>query len=172
MKKILETTRLILHEFTLNDAEFILQLLNSPCWLQYIGDRQVHHVTDAEAYLSDNIIKSYDEHGFGFWRVSLKADGTVIGTCGLAKRDYLDAPDIGYALLPEYERKGYAFEAAAAVQQYAKTVLGLKRLLATVVPDNERSIKLLTKLGLSFEKEIILPNAVKSQVFGMVADEF
>jgi ribosomal-protein-alanine N-acetyltransferase len=168
MKKILETERLVLHEFTVEDAGFMLSLVNSPGWLQYIGDRQVHTTADAEAYLLNGAIKSYHEHGFGFWRVSLKACGNVIGTCGLARREYLDAPDIGYALLPEYESRGYAFEAAFAVQQYAGKVLGVERLLATVVPNNERSISLLKKLGLNFEQVITLPGVEALQMWSLL----
>src|SRR5205823_3192935 len=103
MKMLLETERLSITEFTTDDAGFILQLVNSPSWLQFIGDRQVYTLADAELYLVNGPISSYQQLGFGLWKVELKDGGKPIGMCGFLKRTFLDDADIGYALLPEFE---------------------------------------------------------------------
>jgi len=150
MNKIpqIQTERVIIKELDLSYADFIFQLLNSPGWLQYIGDRNIHSLEDAGNYLLNGPLKSYKDHGFGLCLVQLREDGIPIGIAGLLKRDYLDCPDLGYAFLPEYEGKGYAFESANAIIQQSKEYLGLERIQAIVLPENERSIHLLEKLGM------------------------
>lgn len=96
-KTIFETERLILREFSTSDTAFILVLLNTPSWQKFIGDKNVHSIDDAERYLIDGPLKSYRENGFGLWLVLLKESNTPVGMCGLIKRDYLDAIDIGFA---------------------------------------------------------------------------
>ncbi len=152
MAVILETERLILRHFEVRDAPFILALVNDPAWLKYIGDRHVHSIEQAEAYILNGAIKSYKDHGFGFYIVLLKESNIPIGTCGLAKRPFLDTTDFGFAFLPEYTGKGLAFEMASANLAYAIEVLDMTALIAITLPDNERSIRLLEKLGFKFEK--------------------
>ncbi len=151
---ITETERLIICKLELDDAAFIVELLNDPGWIRYIGDRGVKTIDDAGAYLSNGPIKSYGLNGFGLFLVKLKEEGTPIGMCGLIKRPGLDDIDIGYAFLPEARGKGYAYESAAAVLEYGKNVIGLKRIVAITTPDNKDSIRLLEKLGMQFEKMI------------------
>ena len=157
MKKILETDRLILREFVLDDAEFIVRLVNSPGWLEFIGDRNIHSLPHAQEYLLNGPIKNYSLHGFGLYMVALKEGGTPIGMCGLLKRDYLDAADLGFAFLPQYEKQGYATEAAEGAITFSKKSLGLTNLLAIVMPGNIRSIHLLERIGMHFEKMIHQP---------------
>lgn len=152
MSVILETERLILRRFVVEDAPFMLALLNDPAWLKYIGDRDVHTLEAAEQYLLKGAIESYITNGFGFYIVMLKDSHTPIGTCGLAKRDFLNTPDFGFAFLPEYTGKGLAYEVASANLVYAKEILGLTELVAITLPKNDRSIRLLEKLGFSFDK--------------------
>ncbi len=152
MKTILETERLILRNFDVADAPFMLELVNHPTWLKYIGDRKVYTLEDAERYLLQGSIASYQENGFGFYLVLLKDHLTPIGTCGMAKRPFLEAPDFGFAFLPEYTGLGYAYEVASANLAYAKNKLQISELLAITVPENQRSIHLLEKLGFRFEK--------------------
>ena len=152
IKKILETERLVLRELTTNDAEFILKLLNTPTWLEFIGDKKVHTIEDAENYLETGPIDSYRKNGFGLWLILLKEDSTPIGICGLINRESLDDIDIGFALLPEYEKLGYGFEIAYATMNYAKNVLGINKIVAITDPKNIASIKLLDKIGFQFEK--------------------
>lgn len=147
----------MLREFTEDDAEFICKLLNSEGWLKYIGTRNINTSSDAEKYISEKLMPGYEKNGFGFYMAELK-DNTPIGMCGLIKREALEDIDIGFALLPEYEGKGYAYEAASATMDYAKNVLGLKKIAGITVPYNKPSIRLLEKIGLSFDKMINMPD--------------
>ena len=140
------------------DAPFILTLLNEPSFLRFIGDKKVRTVEDAEQYIQTGPAASYERHGFGLCLVELKDAHTPIGICGLLKRDELPDPDIGFAFLPDFWNKGYAFESAAAVLKDARERLNLDRILAITNQDNESSIKLLQKLGLHVERVIKMSN--------------
>ena len=156
--RVLETARLFIERFDASDAEFILCLLNEAAFLQYIGDRGVRTVEDATAYLERGPIASYERHGFGLWRVSLKGGGPI-GMCGLLKRDTLPDVDIGYAFLAASWGNGYAREAVDAVVQHARERLGLARLLAIVSPGNDRSVRLLDRAGFEAAGTTRLPPA-------------
>lgn len=157
MKIILETQRLLLVEFSNDDAAFIIELLNSEGWLKYIGERNVKTTDDAVSYLQNGAIKSYADNGFGFWKVILKEDHTPIGMCGFIKRAHLENVDIGFAFLPIYEGKGYAYEAAKPALEQGLN-FGFKSISAITTPDNLRSIALIEKLGLKFEKRFFMPD--------------
>lgn len=161
---IIETERIKLRELSPDDAPFMLKLLNDRDFLRYIGDRKVRSLEDARNYIKGPI-ESYVRNGFGLWLVEDKA-GTPLGICGLIKRDTLPGVDIGYAFLPEFRSQGYAIEAARATLDFARDTLKMDRILAIVTPDNERSIHLLSKLGLKFERMIVMPNdAVELKLF-------
>ena len=149
---VLETERLSLRKLTIEDAQFILTLLNEPSFIRYIGDKQVRNVEDAEAYILNGPVASYERNGFGLYLVELRESYTPVGMCGFLKREELPDPDIGFAFLPEFWRKGFAFEAAAALLQNARARLKLQRILAITSLDNEASIKLLERLGFRFER--------------------
>jgi RimJ/RimL family protein N-acetyltransferase len=153
---ILETERLMLRQFSTDDAEFILELLNEPSFIQNIGDRNVRTLDDACAYITNGPVASYATNGFGLYAVVSKETQEIIGMCGLIKRDALENVDIGYAFLPRFWSRGYALEAARAVKAYARDAIGLKRLVAITDPANEGSIRVLEKLGLRFEKMVRL----------------
>jgi len=153
---ILETSRLVLRQLSLDDAEFILALLNEPSFIRYIGDKGLRGLDDARRYLVDGPINSYEQNGFGLYLAELKENGAPIGISGLVKRDTLSDPDIGFAFLPQYWSRGYAVESAAAVMDYARDVLALERVLAITSPDNEASARLLGKIGLQFQRLISL----------------
>jgi ribosomal-protein-alanine N-acetyltransferase len=155
MTTILTTARLELRKFELTDASFILELLNTPAWLQFIGDRNVKNEQDAVAYLENRLIKGY-ENGFGFYVMMLQDSKVPIGIVGFVKRAELPHVDIGYALLPAYEGKGYAYEAAQATLEYGKKALGFTTVLAIITPNNVRSIKLIEQLGLQYQQTIVL----------------
>ena len=148
----LQTERLIIRRLTDADAPFILTLLNEPSFLQYIGDKKVRNLDDARQYIRTGPAASYERHGFGLCLVQLKDTLTPIGMCGLLKRDELPDPDVGFAFVPDFWNKGFAFEAASAVLRDGRERLRLTRILAIVNPDNDASIKLLQKLGLKFER--------------------
>src|SRR5437016_4811965 len=151
---ILETDRLQLRLLSLDDAEFILRLLNEPSFIQNIGDRGVRTIDDARAYILNGPIASYEKFGFGLWMVETRSEGAPIGICGLLNRDVLADVDIGYALLPEFWSKGYALESASAVMAYASEKLGLKRVVAVTNSDNKSSIRLLEKMGFKYERMV------------------
>lgn len=159
----LETERLFLRRFTVDDAQFILTLLNEPSFIRYIGDKKVRNVEDARQYILNGPVASYERHDFGLGLVELKESHTPIGMCGLIKRDELSDPDIGFAFLPSFWNKGFAFEAATAVLQDARERLQLERILAITSLDNDASIELLERLGFRFEKVINL-SADREQV--------
>ncbi|MDQ6808447.1 MAG: GNAT family N-acetyltransferase [Verrucomicrobiota bacterium] len=153
----LETDRLRLRHLTIDDAAFILELLNEPAFIRYVADRNIRTVKDAAAYIREKIISSYQLHGFGFYLVATKADGASLGICGFIKRETLNDVDIGFAFLEHAWGQGYAFEAATAVMAYGTGELGLPRVVAVTSPQNRASIALLQKLGLKFTKMIQLP---------------
>ena len=148
----LETERLALRRLTADDAPFLLELLNDPAFLRFIGDRGVRTLDDARAYVERGPAASYTQHGFGLYRVARRDDDTPVGICGLLKRDALEHADLGYAFLPAHRGLGYALESAAAVVAHARRDLGLGRLLAITSPDNDASIRVLEKLGFRFER--------------------
>jgi RimJ/RimL family protein N-acetyltransferase len=149
---VIQTERLLLRPFTLDDAPFVLTLLNEPSFLHFIGDKNVRNLEDARQYILTGPIASYQQNNFGLLLVELRNAPTPIGMCGLLKREDLPDPDIGFAFLPDYWGRGFAFEAAAAVMKDARKRLKLNQILAIVNPDNDASIKLLEWLGLRFNR--------------------
>lgn len=155
---IISTSRLELREICEDDAPFILELLNTPSWLKFIGDRNLHSIEDAKKYIINRLIPSYRIFGFGFYLTKLTENNTSIGICGIVKRDFLEHIDIGFAFLPQYEGKGYGYESASAVMEYAQKTLEITTIAGITNSNNKSSIALLEKLGLKFQKMILLPN--------------
>lgn len=155
--KILETERTILREVVETDAGFVLDLLNQPSFIEYIGDRNVRTVEQARDYIESRFAASYRKFGFGMWAVELKETSQPMGICGFVKRDVLADADIGFAFLPQFEGKGYAFESAGAALLHGRENLKLPRVLAITTLHNASSQKLLEKIGLRFERLIVLP---------------
>lgn len=156
---ITETKRLQLEKATPADSSFFFELMNSPNCIRYIGDRGISSEKFAADYIENKLIKSYDENGYGLYKMSLKENCAPIGICGFVKRDYLDHADLGFAVLPEFEGKGYAVEAAKAVMEYGTKILELEPILAITSTDNLRSQKLLRKIGLKETGFITAPNS-------------
>jgi [ribosomal protein S5]-alanine N-acetyltransferase len=148
----IETARLILREFTHADAPYMLRQLNEPSFIENIADRGVRTLAQAERYLENGPLASYQLNGFGFWAVVEKSSGEIIGMCGLVKRPSLDYVDLGYAFLPGYTGQGYAFEAGQACTLAAQRDFALPRLLAIVNPGNMASRRLLEKLAFAFAR--------------------
>ena len=155
---VCETPRLRLRYLAPRDATFILELLNEPEFIRNIGDREVRTLEDARRYIQSGTVTGYGKIGFGLYLAELQENLTPIGVCGLLKRDYLDDVDVGFALHERFRNKGYAFEAARAVMDYGRNVLGLGRIVALAAPDNHASIRLLRRLGLQFERNIRVPD--------------
>ena len=154
--KILETERLRLRTLDQNDAVFYLALVNTPGFIEFIGDRGIRSVEAAAQAIADGPMAMQAKLGHSIYLVEDKETGEPLGMSGLIKRDTLDNADIGYAFLPEHFGKGYAFEAAQAVLEHARRDVGLTRLLAITSPGNVASIGLLEKLGLRLQKVVHL----------------
>jgi len=173
MEIVIETERLILRKFILDDAAFMLEMLNTPTWLRFIGDRNVRTLEEAEQYLLNGNIRSYQEYGFGFYVVVIKESQECIGICGMVKREGLEDVDIGFAFFQQFMGKGYGYEAASATLKYAFKNLKIKRIVAIVDPENEVSIALIKKIVLQFEKMVSLsPNAIDLMLFGILNRQF
>ena len=146
--RIIETERLLLKPCSEEDAEFIFRLFNTPNWIKYIGDRNIRTVESAEKYIVEKMKPQLGRLGFSNYTVIRKKDRAKIGTCGLYDREGLEGIDIGFAFLPEYEKQGYAFEAADALKKAGFKNFGLTSIRAITTKDNFSSQRLLEKLGL------------------------
>lgn len=150
----ISTERLILRPTTIADATFVRALMNSPGWLENIGDRGINSDEDARNYILEKMQSQFDELGFSANTIFRKEDNAKIGTCGLHQKDGIDGYHIGFAFLPEFQHKGYGFESANALLQFAKESLQQPKLSAIVLETNPNSRALLEKLGFTFSKQI------------------
>lgn len=165
---IADTARLSIRRITLDDAAFLLQLLNEPSWIANIGDRGVRTLDDAAQYIEARILHSYRTAGFGMYLLVAKPQQQAIGVCGFFKREALPDVDIGFALLPAFCGAGYALEAATAVMRYGQQTLGFSAVLGITNQDNHRSGLLLEKLGFRYQRLVQLPpdnNTLKLYAF-------
>ena len=165
MMHILDTERLRLRTLSLDDAPFYLEVVNTPGFIKFIGDRGIRTVDAAREAIAGGPVAMQASLGHSLYLVERKEDGAPIGMCGLIKRETLDHVDIGYAFLPEFGGKGYATEAAAGVLAYAPSV-GIRRLLAITSPGNDASDAVLRRIGMRFEKLVYLtPEDSGTQLF-------
>lgn len=162
--KTFETERLLIRPVEEEDADFVLELLNTPKFLQLIGDREVRTKRQAEEYIRKKMLPQLYRLGFGNYAVIRKIDGVLLGTCGLHDREGLEGVDIGFAFLPQHERQGFAYESAARLKQAALEDFGIKQILGVTSKENLASQKLLEKLGLKFERIINLPNMEEEEI--------
>lgn len=153
-----ETERLLLRPTSIEDACFIFELLNTPKWIQHIGDRNIHSIKDAECYIQEKIIPNFKKNGAGNYTIIRKSDSAKIGSCGLYDREGVDGIDLGYAFLPKYEKQGYAFEAAQKIKDIAIAVFNIKTISAITSQENLGSQKLLDKLDFQYTELIKIPN--------------
>lgn len=144
------TSRLLVSPLNAGDSAFVQNLLNTDGWLQFIGNRNIHSIEDALAYIN----KINSTAGIHYWVVQLKITGEKIGLVTLIQRSYLPYHDIGFAFLPAFSGKGYATESAAGLMQIAFTSFKLPAVMAVTMPQNMQSVKLLEKLGMRFEKQL------------------
>ena len=154
--EVANTERLLLRWLDAGDPAFILELVNEPSWIRYIGDKGVKTIQDAQRYIENGPVEMYQRLGFGLYVVELKENRAPIGICGLIKREALVDVDLGFAFLPRFWGNGYAFESASAVMSYGRRSLGLSRIVAILSQDNHRSAKLLEKLGFRFDSMVSL----------------
>ena len=159
MKDSFNTQRLYIRPITTNDAPFILELMNTPKWIQFIGDRNVRTVEDAEAYITEKALPQITVHGYGNNVIIRKSDNVKLGTCGVYHRESIEIPDIGFAFLPTNEGKGYAFEATSKLVEIMKDNYGLTELSAYTLEENLSSRKLLERLGFELKGIGTLPTS-------------
>ncbi|MCC9167887.1 GNAT family N-acetyltransferase [Pontibacter harenae] len=150
MQNSFKTNRLLLNPIDLSDADFIVELVNLPDWIKYIGQRHIDSTDAAKDY----IVRMIDSANLKYWVVKLQEGQTAIGIITLIKREYLEHHDLGFAFLPEYRKRGYAYEAAAVILCEMKKDPSHTHVLATTKTDNRNSIRLLESLGLQHEKEV------------------
>jgi len=162
---VLETERLILREAVAADAAFMLDLLNSPGFLENIGDRGVRDEAQARTFIEERLRGSYRDHGFGMWLTIQKSDATPVGLAGLVRREGLEVPDVGYAFIQRVWGRGYAQESAAAVLAHARGPLGIPKLAAITSPENFASMAVLRKIGFSFQGMIELPGIERESTY-------
>ena len=165
MVVVLETERLSLREVVADDAPFMLELLNSPGFLENIGDRGVRDEDQARAYIEERVLGSYRDHGFGMWLAVQRSDAASVGLAGLVRREGLDMPDVGYAFVQQVWGKGYAQEAAAAVLAHAQGPMGIPKLAAITTPENFASMAVLRKIGFTFQGMIELPGIERESTY-------
>jgi len=152
---VINTERLVLTPMAIKDASFVNRLVNTKEWIENIGQRNIHSDEDARNYIQDKMIDHYSQHGYGNFLMTRKSDNSKIGCISLYNRDDVDGVDIGFAMLPEYMNKGYAFEGASAIKVLARDDLNLSGITAFTTKENTVSQKLIEKLGLEFKKTII-----------------
>jgi len=154
----METERLFLKPITIADADLILPMYNSPHFIEFIGDKNVKNFEDAENYISEKFLPQLEKSGYGNYVIVTKSDQQKIGAVGIFNRDGLEVQDIGFSFLPEFEGKGYGFEAASKLMETGFTKFGIQKISAITTEDNISSQKLIVKLGLKYLKMVQLPD--------------
>lgn len=155
--KSFQTERLLVRVVELEDAPFILELMNTPEWIRFIGDRNVKTVDEAKDYIKEKAFSQLDKLGYTNNVVIRKNDSMKLGTCGIYHREGNDIPDIGFAFLPDYHGMGYAFESVNKLMYQAFEYYGLSELSAYTLENNLASRKLLERLGFDFKGLGTLP---------------
>jgi len=167
IQSALTSKRLLLTKLSLNDADFIFKLVNSPGWLRFIGDRNVRTQEDARLF----VLKVLSSPNVNYWIVRLVDQQTPIGLVSFIKRDYLDFYDVGFAFLPANSKQGYAYEAAVTLMKHISKEYTYPQILATTVKENSNSITLLKKLGFRFDRQIAAENE-ELLVYSISVDQF
>ncbi|MBI1769484.1 MAG: GNAT family N-acetyltransferase [Bacteroidetes bacterium] len=154
MQNSLSSKRLSLTKLSLGDIDFIYELVNTPEWIRFIGDRNVKTKEDAR----DLVQTIMNNPNVNYWVVRLHEQLIPIGIVSLVKRDYLDFFDLGFAFLPNHTKQGFAYEATSTFLQYLVNENYSPKILATTIKENVNSIGLLKKLGFQFEKRVEIEN--------------
>ena len=158
MYKEFETERLLIRPTLEKDADLIYQLMNTPKFIKYVGNRNINSIKDAVKYIRNKMLPQLRSDGYSNYSLIIKNNGEKIGTCGLYNRDGIDGVDIGFGLLPQYERFGYAHESSLRLMKAAFEEFKIEEIKAITSKDNISSQRLLEKLGLEIEGTTKLPN--------------
>lgn len=152
MNVLIETERLILREFTIDDAQAVYEFGANPEVHKYTGDELLTSLKRAKEIIETVVLKDYKNYGYGRWAVIFKPDNKLIGFAGLKYLPEIDETDIGFRFLPQYWGKGIATEASIEILKYAFENLGIDRIIGIAMPENAASCRVLEKVGLSLYK--------------------
>lgn len=154
-KIVIETKRLLLRHFTLEDADNLAIIYADSETMKFLRRTRSYQETLDNL---DLIFKCYKKYGFGLWAVMHKNDSKLIGRCGLIAQNIegIREVEIAYMISKDYWRQGIGTEAACGIRDYGFGVIGCQRLISLIDPDNIASQKVALKAGLSYEKDIIL----------------
>jgi len=155
MKIVLETARLYLREFTLADAQLLVDLNSNPEVVKYLHE-QATTLAVAQHVLEQIILPQYALYNHGRWAVHLKDTNTFIGWCGLKYVKERDEIDLGYRFFQNHWGKGYATEAAKATVAYGFDTMKMERIMAMAHIENTASQNVILKCGFQFQKEDIV----------------
>ena len=150
--------RLLIRPTFEQDAKLIFQLMNTPKFIKYIGDRKISSINDAKNYIKVKMLAQLYLMGYSSYTLINKSNGDKIGICGLYNRAGVDGIDIGFGILPHFERLGYAYESSSRLIKGAFEELELEEIKAIANQDNIPSQKLIKKLGFEFTGKTVLPN--------------
>lgn len=149
---ILETERLLLRESVEDDAQDFFDLTNDPEVMKYTGDVVFKSVEETR-----NLIRNYEDYqknSYGRWTTILKATNEIIGWCGLKYIKEIDETDLGFRFKKKYWNKGYATEASRACLELGFNIHKLSQIVGQVYKDHAASQRVLTKVGMTFWKEL------------------
>ena len=158
MLKSFETPRLLLKPTSTEDARLLIELYNSPKWLEHIGDRNIKTEMQAAQYITEKMLPQQEKLGFGNYTIIKKLTGEKMGVCGLYDRKGLDGVDLGYAILPQFEKQGFVTESAARIVQAGFEDFNLDKIQAITNLVNTASQSILEKIGFTYLKNIFLPD--------------
>ncbi len=154
---LIETERLRLRAVTVDDSQLMLSVWNDPEFIRHVADRGIKSEEAARDAIRDGAAKLFEDYGYGPYCMQIRESGEMIGICGLFKRENLEYPDLGFAVLPDFRARGYLFEAARAVIEYARDSLGVTTLTAITSPNNTPSRNAIEKLGMTLKGDITMP---------------
>lgn len=163
--QVIETERLILQPMNIDDSDLILELYNAPNFIKFIGDRNIKTLQNAENYIAAKFLPQIEKLGYGNYLIKRKSDHKKIGGVGIFEREGMDVKDIGFSFLPDFEGKGYGFEAAAKLLETAYEQFGCTKISAITSKENTASQKLIKKLGLTYLKTVQLPDETEELLY-------
>jgi RimJ/RimL family protein N-acetyltransferase len=154
----IHTSRLTLRAFRADDLDAVAELLADPEVMRYVGAGEARGRTREEADTTlRKLLDEYDRWGHGLWAVTAAEEygGKPIGWSGLLRweLDEQTEVEVAYLLGRPYWGRGYATEAATAARDHAVRVLGRRRLVSLIYPQNTASIRVAEKLGMAHERE-------------------
>jgi len=148
MNAIIETERLFLREFIIEDIPAAFELNANPVVQKYTGDTLIETIEQAADIINNVVLKDYKNYGYGRWAVIYKPDNKLIGFAGLKYLPEIGETDLGFRFLPQYWGKGIATEASREIIKYAFKNLAIDKIIGIAMPENIASCRVLEKVGL------------------------